>query len=93
MTMNNMKTTCKLVGYVGKYVPFYILSGIAKIIINAFAVYIDLYTTEHLIKMLELNDTKFIDAFIFIIMIVGITTLIRIINIFNNGYIRMRCRT
>lgn len=92
MTMNNMKTTCKLVGYDGKYVPFYILSGIVKIILNAFAVYIDLYTTEHLIEMLELNDTKFIDAFIFIIMIVGITTLIKIIIIFNNGYVRMRCR-
>ncbi len=90
--MNNIKTTCKLVGYVGKYVPFYLFSGIIKIILNAFSVYIDLYTTEHLIKLLELKDTKFIDALIFIIIMISITTLIGVINIFNNGYIRMRCR-
>lgn len=89
---SNFVTNFKILKLVFKTVPFYVITSILFVFLDAFNSLIDLYLIENLIKMIEKNNANFNDALMFILIAVGLRIICTIFCNFQRGYIRQRSR-
>lgn len=90
--MKNTKVAFKIVGYVLKQIPFYVISSIIVIIIEAISVWLDLYITEQVVFLIEGHNAGFYEVLRFIIIMVSISELLKIICHIQQGYVKIRSR-